>query len=75
MHEMKIETNIEEGKYPIVRVISGFGAHTVGGVGTPSWIKNKKGPVEAVGFTHGCNLRCPQCQNFQRQSLLIGELI
>jgi pyruvate formate lyase activating enzyme len=72
---MKIETNIEEGKYPVVRVISGFGAHTVGGVGTPYWLKNKKGPVEVVGFTHGCNLRCPQCQNFPMAFTAGGHLL
>lgn len=72
---MKIETNIEEEKYPIVRVISGFGAHTVGGVGTPYWLKNKKGPIEIVGFTHGCNLRCPQCQNFPMAFTAGGHLL
>jgi len=56
---MKIETGI---KAPL-RVMSGFGAHMVGGVGTPYYLKNSIRPIEVVGFTHGCNLRCPQCQN------------
>ncbi|MDI3483940.1 MAG: pyruvate formate lyase activating enzyme [Methanobacteriaceae archaeon] len=56
---MEIETGI---KAPL-RVISGFGAHMVGGVGTPYYLKNSIRPIEVVGFTHGCNLRCPQCQN------------
>lgn len=72
---MKIETKIEEEKYPVVRVISGFGAHTVGGVGTPYWLKDKKGPIEVVGFTHGCNLRCPQCQNFPMAFTAGGHLL
>ncbi len=61
---MKIETNIPKEKFPALRVVSSFGVHTVGGVGTPHHLKNLRGPIEVVGFTHGCNLRCPQCQNF-----------
>ncbi|MDD3454484.1 MAG: radical SAM protein [Methanobacteriales archaeon] len=56
---MEIEPKI---KAPL-RVVSGFGAHMVGGVGTPYYLKNSITPIEVVGFTHGCNLRCPQCQN------------
>ncbi|MCK9152424.1 radical SAM protein [Methanobacterium alcaliphilum] len=46
-----------------LRILSGFGLHTVGGVGTPYPLKKNKKPIEVVGFTHGCNLVCPQCQN------------
>ena len=49
---------------PPLRVVSGFGAHTVGGVGTPYYLKKGSEPIEIACFTHGCNLRCPQCQNF-----------
>jgi pyruvate formate lyase activating enzyme len=45
------------------RVVTGFGPHMVGGVGTPISIRNYISPVEVAIFTHGCNLRCPQCQN------------
>ncbi len=45
------------------RVVTGFGPHMVGGVGTPKNIINYVAPVEVAIFTHGCNLRCPQCQN------------
>ncbi len=45
------------------RVVTGFGPHMVGGVGTPKDIINNISPVEVAIFTHGCNLRCPQCQN------------
>lgn len=70
---MKIELN--KNYIPVLRVVSGFGVHSVGGVGTPYWLKNLKGPVEVVGFTHGCNLRCPQCQNFQTALTAGGHLI
>jgi pyruvate formate lyase activating enzyme len=72
---MKIETELDEEKVPVLRVVSGFGVHSVGGVGTPYWLKNIGGPVEVVGFTHGCNLRCPQCQNFMIALTSGGHLI
>ncbi len=48
-----------------LRRVSGFMPHSVGGVGTPWWVK-KSGSyyVEVACFAHGCNLRCPQCQNY-----------
>lgn len=46
-----------------MRVVTGFGPHLVGGVGTPISIRDYISPVEVALFTHGCNLRCPQCQN------------
>ncbi|WP_456467253.1 radical SAM protein [Methanopyrus sp.] len=52
-----------EGVRRDVRVMSGFQPHEVGGVGTPVELKDRPGPVEAACFAHGCNLRCPQCQN------------
>ncbi len=72
---MEIETNIDSDKLPILRVVSGFGVHYVGGVGTPYWLKNSKGPIEAAVFTHGCNLRCPQCQNFPVAFTAGGNLL
>ncbi|MEG3225058.1 MAG: radical SAM protein [Methanobacteriales archaeon Met13] len=60
---------------PPLRVVSGFGAHTVGGVGTPYQLKNDNKPVEAVAFTHGCNLSCPQCQNYQMAFTAGGHLL
>jgi pyruvate formate lyase activating enzyme len=38
--------------------------HGVGGVGTPWHLKNRRGYIEAAVFACGCNLRCPQCQNW-----------
>jgi len=46
-----------------LRVVTGFSPHMVGGVGTPINVRNYLFPVEVACFTHGCNFRCPQCQN------------
>jgi len=51
-----------------MRTVSGFQGHPVGGVGTPYWVKPRLGaymPVEVACFAHGCNLRCPTCQNWR----------
>jgi len=50
---------------PPKRIIHGFGGHTVGGVGTPYWLKGRHGYIEVACFASGCNLRCPQCQNWE----------
>ena len=60
-HNMEINT-LNDIKMPL-RVVSDFGAHGAGGVGTPYPLKKSSQPCEVVAFTHGCNLRCPQCQN------------
>ncbi|OEU72010.1 MAG: hypothetical protein BA869_07280 [Desulfuromonadales bacterium C00003107] len=57
---MKIDTMT---KPEPLRVVSGFAPHVVGGVGTPHTLKNYTRPVEVACFLHGCNYRCPQCQN------------
>jgi pyruvate formate lyase activating enzyme len=59
---MSIETNLPENYVP-KRLVHGWMGHPVGGVGTPWWIKGR-GYVEAAVFACGCNLRCPQCQNW-----------
>ena len=48
----------------LLRRVSGFQPHPVGGVGTPWWLKETGRYIEVACFAHGCNLRCPQCQNF-----------
>jgi pyruvate formate lyase activating enzyme len=58
---MKIDLNIE-GKEPL-RIIHGPEPHRVGGKATPWW-EVGYGYVEAAIWTAGCNLRCPQCQNY-----------
>lgn len=45
------------------RLIGGFMGHSVGGVGTPWWLKGRA-YIEVACFASGCNLRCPQCQNW-----------
>lgn len=60
--EMRIET--ETATERPVRLISGFHGHSVGGVGTPYDLKTRGSFIEVAGFTHGCVLRCPTCQNW-----------
>ena len=54
---------IEPGQ-KLLRRVSGFQPHPVGGVGTPWWLKKRGRYIEVACFAHGCNLRCPQCQNY-----------
>ncbi|MCS7098397.1 MAG: radical SAM protein [Candidatus Methanomethyliaceae archaeon] len=56
---MKINTNVKR----LIRAIHGWMGHPVGGVGTPWWLKGRK-YIEVAAFACGCNLRCPQCQNW-----------
>jgi pyruvate formate lyase activating enzyme len=59
-----ISLDLPKDHVPLRRV-SGFQPHSVGGVGTPWWVKKSgRGWVEVACFAHGCNLRCPQCQNY-----------
>jgi len=62
---MTINLTLPKDYVPLRRV-SGYQPHAVGGVGTPWWMKKKTGYhyVEVACFAHGCNLRCPQCQNY-----------
>ena len=61
---MSVSLTLPEDYVPLRRV-SGFQPHLVGGVGTP-WRMKKSDLcyVEVACFAHGCNLRCPQCQNY-----------
>lgn len=45
------------------RIVHGFMGHTVGGVGTPWYLKGTR-YVEVACFAAGCNFRCRQCQNW-----------
>lgn len=49
--------------YILKRIVHHFVGHTVGGVGTPWYLKGTR-YVEAACFAPGCNFRCPQCQNW-----------
>lgn len=59
---MRINVGIAEDYLP-KRLVHGWMGHAVGGVGTPWWLKGH-GAIEVACFTAGCNLRCPQCQNW-----------
>lgn len=64
-NNMKIEMGKE--KPEPLRLVSGFHGHTVGGVGTPYWLKPRFTYkfIEVACFAHGCILRCPACQNWE----------
>lgn len=72
---MNINTHLKEGDKIPLRVVSGFGPHSIGGVGTPHWLKRRGEPIEIAAFTHGCNLRCPQCQNYETAFTAGGHLL
>ncbi|MEM2339563.1 MAG: radical SAM protein [Nitrososphaerales archaeon] len=60
---MKIKTQLPKDYKP-KRLIHGWMGHSVGGVGTPWWLKKGYGSIEVATFACGCNFRCPQCQNW-----------
>jgi len=60
---MVIETELPKDHIP-KRLVHGWMGHPVGGVGTPWYLKNTYWYIEAAVFACGCNLRCPQCQNW-----------
>jgi pyruvate formate lyase activating enzyme len=59
---MKIRTTLPREYIP-KRVIHGPQGHEVGGKATPWWLK-ARGYIEVAIWAAGCNLRCPQCQNY-----------
>ncbi len=65
---IEIITEVDYTEIPQLRIVSGYMAHSVGGVGTPYWLKpslfSPSRYIEVAVFSHGCNLRCRQCQNF-----------
>ncbi|MDY6857038.1 MAG: radical SAM protein [Thermodesulfobacteriota bacterium] len=61
--KMTIETDLPNDYTP-KRIIQNFGGHMVGGVGTPWQLKKSTGYIEVACFAAGCNLLCPQCQNW-----------
>ena len=60
---MEVKTEFSGDRTPR-RLVHGWMGHSVGGVGTPWHLKRVYGYVEAAAFACGCNLRCPQCQNW-----------
>jgi pyruvate formate lyase activating enzyme len=62
--DMRIQTKVPLDSQPL-RIVSGYMAHSVGGVGTPCDLKiGSYRSIEVAVFSHGCNLRCHTCQNF-----------
>ncbi|RLE99607.1 MAG: radical SAM protein [Thermoprotei archaeon] len=59
---MKISTDVRE-QVPL-RIVHGPEPHTVGGKATPYYEKRRGKFIEAAIWVAGCNLRCPQCQNW-----------
>lgn len=60
---MRIQREPSHPRVPL-RIIHGFQGHPVGGVGTPWSLKASGKNIEVACFSAGCNLRCPQCQNW-----------
>ncbi|MCS7125741.1 MAG: radical SAM protein [Aigarchaeota archaeon] len=58
---LSLKLDVEEAE-PL-RIVHGPQPHRVGGKGTPWW-EVGIGYVEAAIWVAGCNLRCPQCQNY-----------
>lgn len=59
---MEINTNFS--KVPPLRIVHGPQPHRVGGKATPWWYKRSGRYIEVALWLAGCNLRCPQCQNY-----------
>ncbi len=66
---MEIETEFD---FTPRRIVHGWTGHPVGGVGTPWWIKGFR-YIEVAVFACGCNLRCPQCQNWTTTYCGVGK--
>jgi pyruvate formate lyase activating enzyme len=60
---MDIRTSLPENFTPL-RIIHGPEPHAVGGKATPWQLKSKRRYIEVAIWTAGCNLTCPQCQNY-----------
>ncbi len=60
---MRIQTGLPAAQLPL-RIIHGPQGHAVGGKATPWWLKAERRHIEVAIWAAGCNLRCPQCQNY-----------
>jgi len=69
---MAIQTILPADQVPR-RVIHSPQGHAVGGKATPWWLKGEQRYVEVAIWTAGCNLRCPQCQNYATTYDGVGE--
>jgi pyruvate formate lyase activating enzyme len=71
---LRIDTDLPNDYIPR-RIVHGFTGHAVGGVGTPWWLKGGYGYIEVACFAAGCNLLCPQCQNWETTYQAKGEVL
>jgi len=71
---MKIRKGTPQSGFPL-RIVHGFQGHPVGGVGTPWNLKTSGRNIEVACFSAGCNLRCPQCQNWTTTYCGKGEYL
>jgi pyruvate formate lyase activating enzyme len=60
---MVVQTTLPPDQPPL-RIIHGPQPHSVGGKATPWDLKTRGRYVEVAIWAAGCNLRCPQCQNY-----------
>jgi pyruvate formate lyase activating enzyme len=60
---MVVETTVPHDQPPL-RIVHGPQPHSVGGKGTPWDLKSRFRYIEVAIWAAGCNLRCPQCQNY-----------
>jgi len=60
---MDVWTEVPEKATPL-RIIHGPEPHPVGGKATPWWLKSRGRYIEVAIWAAGCNLSCPQCQNY-----------
>jgi pyruvate formate lyase activating enzyme len=71
---MRIQTALPVGQIPL-RIIHGPQGHAVGGKATPWWLKAERRHIEVAIWAAGCNLRCPQCQNYATTYDGVGEAV
>jgi pyruvate formate lyase activating enzyme len=60
---MVVQTTLPPDQPPL-RIVHGPQPHSAGGKGTPWDLKSRFRYVEVAIWAAGCNLRCPQCQNY-----------
>jgi pyruvate formate lyase activating enzyme len=60
---MVVQTTLPSDQPPL-RIVHGPQPHSVGGKGTPWNLKSRFRYIEVAIWAAGCNLRCPQCQNY-----------
>lgn len=60
---MAVQTTLPSERSPL-RIVHGPQPHSIGGKATPWNLKTSGQYVEVAIWAAGCNLRCPQCQNY-----------